>query len=76
MKNYPNLTWVGGGQLAEALGVSRHRGDVVERNIAPLIERNATLRDIFDALEALDLTFNEWTAAVFALGYLEGVLGR
>lgn len=67
------LMWTGDqGQLAEALGVSQHRAAVVERTLAPIIAKGGTLREMFDALEALGLTFNEWTSAVFALGYFNG----
>ncbi len=68
------LMWASNtGQLAEALGVSQHRSAVVERTLAPIIAKGGTLREMFDALEALELTFNEWTSAVFALGYFNGV---
>lgn len=67
------LMWSGAhGQLAEALGITKHRADVVERTLAPILARNGTLREMFDALEALNLNFNEWTSAVFALGYFNG----
>jgi hypothetical protein len=61
------------GQLAEALGVTEHRARVVEKALAPILARpDGNLRECFDTLETLDLTFNEWTSAVFALGFWHG----
>lgn len=68
--------WTGAhGQLATALGVTNHRADKVEQALAPILVNDGTLKECFDALEALSppLTFNEWTSAVFALGYFNGL---
>ena len=68
------LMWTGEhGQLATALGVSNHRAARVERALAPILARNGSLKELFDTLETLGLSFNEWTSAVFALGYYNGV---
>ena len=73
----PALMWTGQhGQLATALGVSKHRADVVERHLNVVFARDGTLKEMFDALEAIDppLNHNEWTSATFALGYFNGVV--
>jgi hypothetical protein len=57
---------------ANWLGVSSHTTARVERAMTAILVRNGSLREMFDALETLDLTFNEWTSAVFALGYFNG----
>lgn len=68
------LLWTGDhGQLATALGVTDHRVRRIESTLAPIIARDGALKEMFDALESLDLTFNEWTSAVFALGYWNGI---
>lgn len=70
----PRLFWTSAhGQLAHALGVTDTRSMLFDDTINDIVDAGGSIKDIFDALEAIpDVTFNEWTAICFAIGYMDG----
>lgn len=69
------ITWAEGAPtttLASALGVSSDRAVLCER----VMHDANSLKSAVDRLDALNLTENEWAAAMFALGYWRGAVER
>jgi len=71
----PRLTWTDNdGVLATALGVTGPRTELFDTIIQGAIDAGCSLREILDAVQNIfDLTFNEWTAIVYALGVYDGL---
>ena len=69
-----DLTFVGSGQLPEALGILPARCQIIEHEVADMIDANASIRQVLEHFNNhRDLTDAEWTSMVFALGYYEGM---
>lgn len=75
MASLPKLQWTDATKdLATALGVGDFSAHVFETVAERVIGAGGGIRAVLEAFqsEIQDMTFEEWTAAVFALGHLDG----
>lgn len=73
----PRLTWTNNnGVLAVVLGVTDARAKLFDDVINAALDAGCSLREVLDAIQNIfDVTFNEWTAIIYALGVMDGMGG-
>jgi hypothetical protein len=71
-----DIVFAAKGQLAVALGLSPERCREFDDVINDMIDRNASLQSVIEAMNERDLTDAEWTSFIFALGYYMGATGK